>query len=99
MSQRKNALIASLTGGLLVLAFIFHFADLFTLKDYSLIAATLIAGYFISTRAFQALRMKAFSIELLVTIDRKSTRLNSSHVAISYAVFCLKKKRSKYTQV
>src|SRR5690625_1524434 len=26
-------------------------------------------------------------------IDRKSTRLNSSHVAISYAVFCLKKKR------
>src|SRR5436305_7904335 len=26
--------------------------------------------------------------------DRKSTRLNSSHVRISYAVFCLKKKRS-----
>src|SRR5437870_6251789 len=26
------------------------------------------------------------------TTDRKSTRLNSSHVAISYAVFCLKKK-------
>src|SRR5437870_7111342 len=28
-----------------------------------------------------------------VAIDRKSTRLNSSHVAISYAVFCLKKKK------
>src|SRR5690625_5722288 len=28
--------------------------------------------------------------------DRKSTRLNSSHVAISYAVFCLKKKKKKY---
>src|SRR5688500_20038961 len=27
-------------------------------------------------------------------IDRKSTRLNSSHLVISYAVFCLKKKRS-----
>src|SRR5690606_42097801 len=27
-----------------------------------------------------------------VTLDRKSTRLNSSHVKISYAVFCLKKK-------
>src|SRR5437870_10767719 len=26
--------------------------------------------------------------------DRKSTRLNSSHVAISYAVFCLKKKKN-----
>src|SRR5690625_6760014 len=32
-------------------------------------------------------------------IDRKSTRLNSSHVAISYAVFCLKKKKTnRYTQ-
>src|SRR5690625_6769838 len=28
-------------------------------------------------------------------VDRKSTRLNSSHVAISYAVFCLKKKTKK----
>src|SRR5690625_6724408 len=28
----------------------------------------------------------------LAVLDRKSTRLNSSHVAISYAVFCLKKK-------
>src|SRR5690625_6935324 len=28
-------------------------------------------------------------------LDRKSTRLNSSHVAISYAVFCLKKKTNK----
>src|SRR5699024_11661648 len=33
-------------------------------------------------------------------IDRKSTRLNSSHVSISYAVFCLKKKKKKrYTLV
>src|SRR5690625_6200703 len=30
--------------------------------------------------------------ELAREVDRKSTRLNSSHVAISYAVFCLKKK-------
>src|SRR5688500_19664140 len=29
-----------------------------------------------------------------VALDRKSTRLNSSHLVISYAVFCLKKKRS-----
>src|SRR3989442_8264792 len=28
-------------------------------------------------------------------LDRKSTRLNSSHVRISYAVFCLKKKKNK----
>src|SRR5215204_70953 len=30
------------------------------------------------------------------TIDRKSTRLNSSHTVISYAVFCLKKKKTNY---
>src|SRR5690242_21316760 len=30
---------------------------------------------------------------LLVAQDRKSTRLNSSHMSISYAVFCLKKKK------
>src|SRR5690554_1377479 len=32
-------------------------------------------------------------------LDRKSTRLNSSHVRISYAVFCLKKKKKKQTQI
>src|SRR5438874_8289224 len=31
--------------------------------------------------------------EDLLSADRKSTRLNSSHVEISYAVFCLKKKK------
>src|SRR2546426_7784249 len=30
--------------------------------------------------------------------DRKSTRLNSSHLVISYAVFCLKKKKKKKTK-
>src|SRR5437868_13166447 len=40
------------------------------------------AGTFIETYRYDAL-------------DRKSTRLNSSHVSISYAVFCLKKKRTK----
>src|SRR5207247_7748035 len=34
-------------------------------------------------------------IELFPTGDRKSTRLNSSHEWISYAVFCLKKKKMK----
>src|SRR5690349_23249319 len=33
----------------------------------------------------------------LCLADRKSTRLNSSHVEISYAVFCLKKKKKKKT--
>src|SRR5438034_8258676 len=30
-----------------------------------------------------------------MSVDRKSTRLNSSHTVISYAVFCLKKKKKK----
>src|SRR5947207_11145296 len=39
--------------------------------------------------------------ELIVgnTADRKSTRLNSSHTVISYAVFCLKKKRTLYSKM
>src|SRR2546421_7056277 len=36
---------------------------------------------------------------LLVDIDRKSTRLNSSHDQISYAVFCLKKKKKKKKRI
>src|SRR5690606_41989306 len=35
------------------------------------------------------------SVKEACKIDRKSTRLNSSHVKISYAVFCLKKKKKK----
>src|SRR5256885_9843910 len=31
-----------------------------------------------------------------VRLDRKSTRLNSSHLVISYAVFCLKKKKNRH---
>src|SRR5438034_4648910 len=34
-------------------------------------------------------------VAVLVGGDRKSTRLNSSHTVISYAVFCLKKKKNK----
>src|SRR5256885_8707118 len=32
----------------------------------------------------------------IIQRDRKSTRLNSSHLVISYAVFCLKKKKTTY---
>src|SRR3712207_8341488 len=37
--------------------------------------------------------------EVQLGLDRKSTRLNSSHANISYAVFCLKKKKNEYDQV
>src|SRR5690625_6945159 len=45
--------------------------------------------HFVTKQRFEAMVAAGELLEQ----DRKSTRLNSSHVAISYAVFCLKKKR------
>src|SRR5256885_2804678 len=45
-----------------------------------------------SSRATRTPSMAARS-SMMCTVDRKSTRLNSSHLVISYAVFCLKKKK------
>src|SRR5699024_12257345 len=45
-----------------------------------------------SSRALKK-RYKNDVLALIDELDRKSTRLNSSHVSISYAVFCLKKKK------
>src|SRR3712207_7317185 len=42
------------------------------------------------------LKPKYQKIGKIVVVDRKSTRLNSSHANISYAVFCLKKKTTPY---
>src|SRR5436853_6333750 len=39
-------------------------------------------------------RMWKWLVLCVIIIDRKSTRLNSSHLGISYAVFCLKKKKN-----
>src|SRR5690349_22634807 len=41
--------------------------------------------------------LRFLSPEVSMEVDRKSTRLNSSHVEISYAVFCLKKKKKHIT--
>src|SRR5204863_5055603 len=43
-----------------------------------------------------ALSAGAAALAVAVAVDRKSTRLNSSHVEISYAVFCLKKKKLRF---
>src|SRR5205807_2918772 len=39
---------------------------------------------------------KMFTYTAAIESDRKSTRLNSSHLVISYAVFCLKKKNTQH---
>src|SRR5687768_18305206 len=43
--------------------------------------------------------LMAAAMPVIHSRDRKSTRLNSSHGYISYAVFCLKKKKKNYTTV
>src|SRR5699024_12796767 len=50
----------------------------------------LLAGH----RADGSPALSAPPLQPSLLADRKSTRLNSSHVSISYAVFCLKKKRT-----
>src|SRR5258705_9824278 len=49
----------------------------------------------VSRTVVDAMR-RAYANVTVVLIDRKSTRLNSSHLGISYAVFCLKKKKKKH---
>src|SRR5699024_11312542 len=46
----------------------------------------------IEYRSYQIDPAQSIPKQLIAVLDRKSTRLNSSHVSISYAVFCLKKK-------
>src|SRR3712207_8554568 len=47
----------------------------------------------LSTGLVHGYALLPFILLLIFSIDRKSTRLNSSHANISYAVFCLKKKK------
>jgi Cd2+/Zn2+-exporting ATPase len=67
INKHKNH-ITAIAGMLIVIGFIFGHLGNGNIRDVSLIIATMIAGIPIFKKAFQALRMKAFSIELLVTI-------------------------------
>ena len=69
MNKLKNSHIAGIAGLLLLLALALHFAGFSQWKDSILIVSSLFAGYFIAIKAFQALRLRAFSIELLVIIS------------------------------
>src|SRR2546426_1811463 len=53
------------------------------------------AGFYTARRIFCARALRDPNPASLQRRDRKSTRLNSSHLVISYAVFCLKKKKKK----
>src|SRR3989449_8355937 len=60
-------------------------------KDRVVIFAAGTGNPYFSTDTAAALR----AMEIKAQVDRKSTRLNSSHGYISYAVFCLKKKKQE----
>jgi Cd2+/Zn2+-exporting ATPase len=60
--------ITFLSGALLILALIANYTGYFEVRQFILVVATVIAGVPIFIKAYQAARMKAFSIELLVTI-------------------------------
>src|SRR5690625_6674831 len=52
-------------------------------------------GAYFEQKGYESAEWLTLKNEVKEHGDRKSTRLNSSHVAISYAVFCLKKKSEK----
>src|SRR5690606_41435862 len=54
-----------------------------------------LAGKKVNTLIFPNLDSANINVLTFFPADRKSTRLNSSHVKISYAVFCLKKKKKE----
>src|SRR5207248_6881614 len=56
-------------------------------------AISLYASCRIETNGGESIRLVSRDIQREESLDRKSTRLNSSHRTTSYAVFCLKKKR------
>src|SRR5437899_8669507 len=65
-----------------------------TLFPYTTLFRSLAAGKVRGvTVALDSIGSAADTETLIGAIDRKSTRLNSSHLGISYAVFCLKKKK------
>ncbi|WP_217587285.1 heavy metal translocating P-type ATPase [Lentibacillus saliphilus] len=68
MSNMKRRRIVVISGVLLIIALILHALNAPFWKNTILMTATIVAGYSIAIHAVQSLRMKVFSIELLVTI-------------------------------
>src|SRR5207253_9818661 len=84
---------------------LFPYTTLFrSSTNFLALASQLPSGVFIRN-SLRTMRQAPKSVSTKLTnssvsrqLDRKSTRLNSSHVAISYAVFCLKKKKINKTK-
>src|SRR5256885_7611249 len=71
---------------------LFPYTTLFrSIGNLSYVAVAVVGGLRVASGAISLGDVQAF----IQYSDRKSTRLNSSHLVISYAVFCLKKKRKE----
>src|SRR2546430_10997130 len=68
--------------------------EIYTLSLHDALPIYLPAAYLCVATVYEAQRMP---VDSQLVADRKSTRLNSSHSQISYAVFCLKKKKKRNT--
>src|SRR3712207_7752018 len=79
---------------------LFPYTTLFRSTGFAPLGTVLVAmlgvGLAEETGLIQAILKKSVLEAPKKMVDRKSTRLNSSHANISYAVFCLKKKKSLY---
>src|SRR5258708_36674270 len=72
---------------------LFFFNDTATTEIYTLsLHDALPISLAIARKSLRAVAPSMLRWRMVVHLDRKSTRLNSSHQIISYAVFCLKKK-------
>src|SRR5699024_12729349 len=76
-----------------------HKGDIFKGRDARLMGTVILPGSKFKGKSLDILAgyylPKKPKGQRIITGDRKSTRLNSSHVSISYAVFCLKKKKKQ----
>src|SRR5258707_14416217 len=77
----------------LIFFFFFFFNDTATTEIYTLSLHDALPISLIVTNSHKLAALCLQLCDISSTGDRKSTRLNSSHANISYAVFCLKKKK------
>src|SRR5437773_4123050 len=81
---------------------LFPYTTLFRSSEKVVLHVTLMGGGFgrrlENDYVLEAVRISK-AVGAPVKLDRKSTRLNSSHITISYAVFCLKKKTKKKKEI
>src|SRR5438552_19173170 len=72
----------------------FFFNDTATTEIYTLSLHDALPIYFVANASRSRRCQRLGQQKMAIEPDRKSTRLNSSHQIISYAVFCLKKKKN-----